>query len=119
MIRLNEILQPQDKYIKLFSDSQASIQALNSHEIKSLAVLDAIRALNLVGQKVNRLEINWIKVHAGHIGNELADKMAREAAQQIENTHGLFPPYSHFKQELWKVMYSHWKVEWHTNITFF
>ena len=73
--------------------------------------------LNLVGQKVNRLEINWIKAHAGHIGNKLADKMAREAAQQIENTHGLFPPYSHFKKELWKVMYSHWKVEWQTNIT--
>ena len=96
MIRLNEILQPQDKYIKLFSDSQASIQALNSYEIKSLAVLDAIKALNLVGQKVNRLEINWIKAHVGHPGNEHADKMAREAAQQIENTHGLFPPYSHF-----------------------
>ena len=41
--------------------------------------------------------------------------MAREAAQQIENTQGLFPPYSHFKQELRKVMYSLWKIEWQTN----
>ena len=36
LIRLNEILQPQDQYIKLFNDTQAAIQALNSHKIKSL-----------------------------------------------------------------------------------
>ena len=59
------ILQPEDQYIKLFNDSQASIQALNSHKIKSLAVKDTI-----IGQKVNKLEINWIKADVGHPGNE-------------------------------------------------
>ena len=82
MIRLNEILQTQDQYIKLFTDSQASLQALNSHEIKSLAVKDTILALNLVGQKVNRLEISWIKAHVGHQGNEMADKLAIETIKQ-------------------------------------
>ena len=83
--------------MKLFTDSQASIQALKSHELKSLAVKDTIKALNHVGQKVNRLEINWIKAHVGNLGNELADNMARESVNQTENIHGLFPPYSHFK----------------------
>ena len=83
--------------MKLFTDSQASIQALNSHEIKSLA------DLNLVGQKVNRLEINWIKAYVGH---QLADKMARESVNQTENIHGLFALYSHFKAELWTAMYN-------------
>ena len=100
MIRLNEILQKQEQYIKLFTDSQASLQALNSHEIKSLAVKDTIAALNLVRQKVNRLEISWIKAHVGHPGNEMTDKLARELISQQENTHGIFPPYRHFKSEL-------------------
>ena len=54
--------------------------------------LKHLHAVNLIGQKVNRLEINWIKAHVGHIGNELADKMAREAVHQTENTHWLFLP---------------------------
>ena len=112
MIRLNEILQTQDQYIKFFTDSQASIQALNSHEIKMLAVKDTIPALNPVGQKVNRLEINWIKAHVGHPGNEMADKLAIETINQKENIHGIFPPYSHFKTELWSAMYKLWAVEW-------
>ena len=117
MIRLNEILQPQDQYIKLFCDSQAAIQAINSHKIRSLAVKDAISALNLVGQKVNGLEVNWIKAHVGHPGNEHADKMARETIKQTENIHGLFPPYSHFKTELWTAIYKIWTEEWQNQTT--
>ena len=67
------------------------IQALNSHEIRSLAVKDTIAPLNLVGQKVNRLEISWITAHVGHPGNEMADKLARESLSQQENAHGISP----------------------------
>ena len=77
LIILNEILQPENQYIQLFTDSQASIQALISQEIKSLAVKDTKSALKRVGQKVNRLEINWIKEHFGNPGIELADKIAK------------------------------------------
>ena len=66
---------------------------MHVHVAASVCACACVRAYS------DRLEINWIKAHAGHNGNELADKMAREAAQQIENTHGLFPPYSHFKQD--------------------
>ena len=42
-------------------------------------------------QTVNRLEINWIKAHVGHPGNELAYKMPRESVNQTENIQDLFP----------------------------
>ena len=56
--------------------------------------------------------LQWV-----HPGNELADKMAREAMNQIENIHGLFPPYSHFKTELWAAIYKIWATEWQTHPT--
>ena len=53
MIRFNLKIEVQDRFIKLFTNSQAAIQALISHEVKSIAVQDSINALNQVGQKVN------------------------------------------------------------------
>ena len=43
--------------------------------------------------------------------------MAREAMNQIENIHGLFPPYNHFKTELWAAIYKIWATEWQTHPT--
>ena len=63
-------LNENDRYVKIFSDSRAAIQPLNSSIVTSQVVKDAINALNLVGGKVDRLEIAWIKAHVGHEGNE-------------------------------------------------
>ena len=72
-----EHLQEHQKYIKIFSDSQAAIQALNSPTITSKIVEETVRNLNTLGSKVNRLEIEWIKAHVGYEGNERADELAR------------------------------------------
>ena len=53
-------------------------EALNSSTVSSQLVKDTISAINLVGGKVDRLEISWIKAHVGHIGNERADQLARD-----------------------------------------
>ena len=49
MIGLAGILQEEDSYVKIFSDSRASIQALNSSTVTSQVVKDTVAALNLVG----------------------------------------------------------------------
>ena len=106
MFALAGKLTPEDRYVKVFSDSRASIQALNSAIVTSQLVKDTVAALNLVGGKVLRLEIAWIKAHVGHWGNERADQLARESNTLIHNVHGISPPYSHFKSMLWDVMYN-------------
>ena len=73
MLDIAGILQEGDRYIKIFSDSRAAIQALHSTIVTSQSVKNTVAALNLVGGKVNRLETAWIKAHVGHWENERAD----------------------------------------------
>ena len=87
----NHILNS-DLYIKVFSDSRAAIQALNSNIVTSQLVKDTVTHLNTIGIKVNRLEISWIKAHVDHEGNERADQLAWDASNLSEVTHDLLPP---------------------------
>ena len=89
MEALGSNLQPQDRYIKIFSDSQAAIRALNSSTVTSQLVKDTVYELNKIGANVDRLEIAWIKAHVGHPGNERADELAREACELEKNTEGI------------------------------
>ena len=68
------------QYMKIFSDSQAAIKALNSNVITSSTVKQTIESLNTVNQ-ISHLEIFWIKAHIGHEGNERADQLVREAVK--------------------------------------
>ena len=113
MFDLAGSLGNEDRYVKLFSDSRSAIQALNSNTVSSqLVVKDTISAINLVGGKVDRLEISWIKAHVGHIGNERADQLAREAVELTPTVHGIMMPYSHFKTQVTTVTYKLWTDEW-------
>ena len=57
MEALESNLQPEDRYIKIFSDSQAAIRALNSSTVTSQLVKDTVKELNKIGANVDRLEI--------------------------------------------------------------
>ena len=70
--------------VKIFSDSRAALQALNSAMVTSQVVKDTISALNLVGGNVERLEIAWIKAHVGPWGNERAASLQAREEQYDE-----------------------------------
>ena len=106
-----------DRFIKIFSDSQAAIQALNSTYLTSKLVKNTINALNQVGNKVESLEINWIKAHVGHPGNERADALARNSVTLQQKNEGISPPYSYFNSQLSDITYKLWTNEWQTHPT--
>ena len=65
-----------DHKINIYIDSQAAIKALCSYETRSKCVLNCKELLNEVGRS-NQLMINWIPGHEGHMGNEVADQLAK------------------------------------------
>ena len=81
ILRASQAMQKRLKQkITFRSDSQAAIQALNSTNVESSLVLECIQSLNKLGKK-NKLVLQWIKAHVGHLGNEEADILAKSGAE--------------------------------------
>ena len=68
------------KYIKILSDSQAAIKALNKPRLTSQSVLPTLEYMETLALEVKHLTLAWIKAHVGTEGNEQADQAAKEGA---------------------------------------
>jgi ribonuclease HI len=75
------LMQRKKQKIIIRCDSQAAIQAINNININSKTVLECRKLLNQLGAR-NSLKICWIKAHASHAGNEMADRLAKMGANQ-------------------------------------
>ena len=62
--------------VDILSDSQAALLALSSNCITSSLVGEGKTELNKLGAN-NTVTLRWIRGHAGHQGNEIADELAR------------------------------------------
>ena len=67
--------------IRICTDSQASIMALDNPSTKSNLVREAKRTLNELS-KENEVIITWIPGHTGYTGNERADRLAKQGARE-------------------------------------
>jgi ribonuclease HI len=91
--------QRKDMDILIRCDSQAAIAAIMSINIVSKTVLECRELLNKLGSK-NRVTLSWIKAHANHLVNELADHLAKSGTTQRGNGPWSHEPASHFKNNL-------------------
>jgi len=62
--------------VSMYVDSRAALQALAKNTVDTKLVKDTRQTLNLAGV-TNSIELKWIKAHAGHLGNERADELAK------------------------------------------
>ena len=100
------------QYIKIFSDSQAAILALNSNTVTSSLVKQTINTLNLLAGSTERLEICWIKAHVGYKGNERADQLAREAVKNSQVGVNTPQSWACYKAQLKYEIYKEWERRW-------
>ena len=102
------------KYIKIFSDSQAAIQALGNIRIKSKSVLTALEYMETLTSRVKHLTLSWIKAHIGIEGNELADIAAKEGAAGGSHMREIKTPvpWQAVKNKIEEYTTNKWKMKW-------
>ena len=113
MIEVRQHLREDDRYIKVFSDSQAALKSLAKNKV----VGQTIRELNITGAIASRLQLDWIKVHNNHDGNERADELARNSVYVSNVFFDVQPPMSLFKKEISSWIQKEWAEEWQNNPT--
>ena len=74
------------KFLKIFTDSQAALLAIDKVVISSTMVRDAVCTLEELTNKIQNIKLLWIKAHIGHEGNEIADRQAKLGAERTQIT---------------------------------
>jgi len=68
-----------NKQILICSDSQAALKALSGPKVTSTLVAECLDALFALAS-LNEVTLFWVPGHQGILGNEQADKLARQAS---------------------------------------
>ena len=77
-------LENTERTVLVSTDSRITLESLKNRKNHTY-LIEKIRMKVIEMEMQNwKIELNWIKAHAGHHGNELADNLAKEAATSRE-----------------------------------
>ena len=72
----------------LFSDSQSAVGILTlgwENKTHKAVILEIKQTMDIQKSQNVKIELNWTPGHADVASNEIADKLAKEAAEESEN----------------------------------
>ena len=103
----------ENKNVIVYSDSQAALKAIFNAETTSKVVMDCKEVLRSAKEN-HRIALRWIKGHADHTGNELADHLAKKGSEmKCDSVHPIVPvPLSLIKEYIKKHFLMKWQTRW-------
>ena len=81
MRNTRKTLVEKEKYLRIGSDSQATLKAIQAAKTTSPLVRQCQQMLNDVSAR-HAVGLYWVPGHAGVKGNEIADRLARRGSGQ-------------------------------------
>ena len=104
------------KYVKIISDSQAALLALNNNTFTSTTALDTAEAISNLAWIAKKVTLAWTKAHVGTEGNEAADQTAKQAAYNDAKQVSVLAPLAHRNHIIDNYFKTQWAERWkHTN----
>jgi ribonuclease HI len=104
--------------IHIISDSKSALQAIAKPTTNSSLILECKNAIKNLNNIVPT-SLHWIKAHAGHAGNELADNWAKKGANTITDIVEPFLPVSlrWIQTKIYKTLQAKWTERWRSVTT--
>ena len=78
-------------HIKFYTDSQSAIKAAQKYCVRSKLVQECKEVLNTLANQ-NTVTLEWVPGHEGHMGNEVADRLAKRGTDQQNHGPSPFAP---------------------------
>ncbi|UYV81277.1 hypothetical protein LAZ67_20000639 [Cordylochernes scorpioides] len=107
------------KSVHIASDSLSSLLAINSPLSKTWTIMRTKLLINIIRQKNKLIRFYWVKSHIGTIGNEQADKLAKEAYQYPAPYQPIPIPKSYMKNFYKKEILGLWQDLWDKSVNGF
>ncbi|GBN50364.1 hypothetical protein AVEN_249865-1 [Araneus ventricosus] len=99
---------PKHNTSKIHVDNRASIMS----SFNSKSTNETARKIFKILLTIPRITISWVKAHAGYVGNERADQLAKDATQHGQPYSLIKLPKPHIKGLLRKSMLEEWQTSW-------
>jgi len=77
--------------ITIHTDSRITLDSLKNKKNRNHLIEEIRKKTNTLEKENWNIEYTWIKAHTGHYGNELADKLAKEATRNSDICYNKFP----------------------------
>ena len=105
------------KYVKIISDSQATLLALDSNTLTSTTALSTAEVVSNHVWISRKVTLVWTRAHVGTEGNERADMAAKQAARENNNNTSMPPPSAYRNNLIGELFDAKWADRWDRAVT--
>jgi ribonuclease HI len=82
-LKYTENMQTTEKTVTIYIESLITLESLRNVNIHTYLIEEIRKKLNGIRKTNWKINLRWVKAHIGIRGNELADKLAKKAAPNV------------------------------------